>query len=175
MYIADLNAIAGQGNHAELLAEILAEFTKIAFWIDGGHPICNDDLLARKNFIPVLGTESFHNENVTEIEKYNKNFILSLDHSLKGELGASSLFASQSLWPDNIIIMSLPRVGSGQGPDMDKLSTYRKQFPQYNIIAAGGIRDAEDLRPLEQIGVKQALVATALHNGKIKPDNTANG
>jgi len=67
----------------------------------------------------------------------------------------------------------LPRVGSNQGPDLDRLSAYRKHYPQQKIIAAGGIRDKEDLRTLGQIGIRQALVATALHNGKISPDDIA--
>ncbi|MEQ1484133.1 HisA/HisF-related TIM barrel protein [Methyloglobulus sp.] len=173
IYIADLNAITRQGNNGALLATVLASFPNITFWIDGGYPLCNDNLIKFDNFMPVLGSESFHDENVSDIKKFNQNFILSLDYSSTGELGAKTLFSEQELWPENIIIMSLPKVGSNQGPDLDRLSTYRKQYRQRNIIAAGGIRDSEDLRTLEQIGIETALVATALHNGKISPDEIA--
>jgi phosphoribosylformimino-5-aminoimidazole carboxamide ribotide isomerase len=37
-----------------------------------------------------------------------------------------------------------------------------------NIFAAGGVRNMEDLLTLKQLGVFGALVASALHNGRIK-------
>jgi phosphoribosylformimino-5-aminoimidazole carboxamide ribotide isomerase len=156
-----------------LLGTVLTSFPNITFWIDCGYPLCNDNLIEFDNFMPVLGSESFRDENVSDIKKFNQNFILSLDYSSTGELGAKTLFSGQELWPENIIIMSLPKVGSNQGPDLDRLSAYSKQYPKQNIIAAGGIRSSEDLRALEQIGIKTALVATALHNGKISPNEIA--
>jgi phosphoribosylformimino-5-aminoimidazole carboxamide ribotide isomerase len=171
IYIADLNAITRQGNNADLLVEVLAAFPHITFWIDGGYPLHNDSFQIQTNFLPVLGSESFHDENISNIRKFNNNFILSLDYSVTGELGAKTLFSNQDLWPEQLIIMSLPRVGSNQGPDLERLSAYRKHYPQQKIIAAGGIRDSEDLIGLERIGIQQVLVATALHNGRISPDD----
>jgi phosphoribosylformimino-5-aminoimidazole carboxamide ribotide isomerase len=173
-YIADLNAITRSGSNSELLADVLATYPNITFWVDIGYPITNEDFLCRKNFIPVLGSESFHDGNIVGIEKFNKNFILSLDYSINGPIGAPGLFSKQQMWPDNIIIMSLPNVGSNQGPDIDKLMAYRQQYPQYNIIAAGGTRGIGDLKELKRIGIRQALVATALHNCKITPWDIAN-
>jgi phosphoribosylformimino-5-aminoimidazole carboxamide ribotide isomerase len=63
--------------------------------------------------------------------------------------------------------MNLPRVGSSQGPDLTQLAYFQKSFPQKTFIAAGGIRNKADLDDLERIGIKYALVATALHNGSI--------
>lgn len=173
-YIADLNAINRQSDNAALLADVLASFPHIPFWIDGGYPLCNDNFRQLTNFLPVLGSESFQDGNISEIRKFENDFILSLDYSGTGELGAKTLFSEQDLWPEHIIVMSLPRVGSNQGPDVDRLTSYRKQYPQHKIIAAGGIRGSEDLRALEQIGIQHALVATALHNGRISPHDIAN-
>jgi phosphoribosylformimino-5-aminoimidazole carboxamide ribotide isomerase len=174
LYIADLNAITGHGNNADLIAKVSQEFIQIIFWVDSGYPIQNFDLPQPKNFLPVLGSESFNEENITEISKWNKNFILSLDFSSSGILGPKTLFSNKNFWPDNIIIMSLPNVGSNKGPNLEIIATYCKQYPQYNIIAAGGIRGGEDLIDLERIGVRQALVATALHTGKINQQMIAN-
>jgi phosphoribosylformimino-5-aminoimidazole carboxamide ribotide isomerase len=173
IYIADLNAITRQGNNSGLLNNVLSAFPQITFWIDGGYPLSNDDFLQLSNFLPVLGSESFQDENVSAISKFNGNFTLSLDYSLAGELGAKTLFSNQDLWPKRIIIMSLPKVGSNLGPDLDRLTAYRNQYPQQKFIAAGGIRDNQDLKELDQIGIKHVLVATALHNGKINPDEIA--
>lgn len=173
IYIADLNAITRQSDNAALLGEVLTAFPNITFWIDGGYPLCDTAFQQLDNFFPVLGSESFQDGNISDIRKFENGFILSLDYSVTGELGAKTLFSDPKLWPEHIIIMSLPRVGSNQGPDVDRLVSYRKQYPQQKIIAAGGIRGSEDLRELERIGIQQALVATALHNGKISPDDIA--
>jgi phosphoribosylformimino-5-aminoimidazole carboxamide ribotide isomerase len=173
IYVADLNAIAHQSNNVELLSEVLATFPEISFWVDGGYPLRNEDLLGLVNFLPVLGSESFADENIHELRKFSNNFILSLDYSQAGELGAKILFATPDLWPENIIIMSLPRVGSNLGPEVESLTTYRKQFPCHNFIAAGGVRHKGDLQALKQIGIEQVLVATALHNGALSFDDIA--
>jgi phosphoribosylformimino-5-aminoimidazole carboxamide ribotide isomerase len=174
IYIADLNAITRQGNNADLLGEVLAAFPHISFWIDAGYPLCNKSFQELTNFLPVLGSESFQEDTISEIQLFKNNFILSLDYSATGKLGAKTLFSKQAFWPEQLIIMSLPRVGSNLGPDVDKLSAYRKHYPQQKIIAAGGIRDSQDLSALERIGIQQVLVATALHNGRISPDDIAN-
>jgi phosphoribosylformimino-5-aminoimidazole carboxamide ribotide isomerase len=170
IYIADLNAITRLGDNISLLDEVLTAFPHIFFWIDSGYPLYEESLKWHENFLPVLGSESFSEDNVSAMAHFNGNFILSLDHSATGKMGAKSLFTDQDLWPKNIIIMSLPRVGSKLGPDLDSLSTYRKQYPQKKWIAAGGIRNHEDLIRLTQIGIHQALIATALHNGNISPN-----
>jgi phosphoribosylformimino-5-aminoimidazole carboxamide ribotide isomerase len=166
IYIADLNAITGQGNHVNLLNDVLTAFPNIHFWIDSGYPLPNN-VLQLANYLPVLGSESFKDENVIELKHLNHDFILSLDYALAGELGAKSLFRNADLWPKHLIIMNLPKVGSNQGPDIERLMRFRQHYPQHNFIAAGGIRNREDLKKLEQIGIQQALLATALHNGQI--------
>jgi phosphoribosylformimino-5-aminoimidazole carboxamide ribotide isomerase len=104
---------------------------------------------------------------VLELKAFNKHFILSLDYSKSKELGAKSLFSNPNLWPDNIIIMTLNRVGSDQGPDLDKLKWFCNKHPLKHFIAAGGIRNTDDLQALKQVGIEQALIATALHSGTI--------
>ena len=73
------------------------------------------------NYLPVLGSECYRDETISELKAFKNHFILSLDYSNSDALGAESLFSDQNFWPDNIIIMTLDRVGSNQGPDLDKL------------------------------------------------------
>jgi phosphoribosylformimino-5-aminoimidazole carboxamide ribotide isomerase len=121
-----------------------------------------------------LGSESFNDETVSELSRFGGKFILSLDYSLAGRVGPETLFSAQKWWPQNIIIMTLARVGSLAGPDLEILAKYRAQYPKHNIIAAGGIRDSQDLMVLNQLGIQQTLVATALHNGKINLHDITN-
>jgi phosphoribosylformimino-5-aminoimidazole carboxamide ribotide isomerase len=170
-YIADLNAITDQGDHHQLIAEVLTRFPDIRFWLDQGYQKYNKQI---SNALPVLGSESYRNENISELKVYQNNFILSLDYLNSGALGASSLFSDFSFWPKNIIIMTLARVGSNLGPDLEKLSEFCQQHPDKNFIAAGGIRHKQDLMALKKAGIAQALVASALHSGAIKAEDMIN-
>lgn len=174
-YIADLNAITDQGNHNQLITEVLTHFPQITFWIDKGYQKYNQDTQFPDNYLPVLGSESYRNETISEIGAFKNNFILSLDYSSSNALGAENLFSDASMWPKNIIIMTLGRVGSNQGPDLDKLTEFCRQYPDKNFIAAGGVRDKQDLAALCEVGIHQALVASALHAGAIKAKDIAGG
>lgn len=171
IYIADLNAITGQGRKSGLLKKILQSYCDITFWLDAGYPLPDEELSKLNNFMPVLGSESFTDDTVYDIEKFAKNFILSLDYSTAGELGAKTLFSTPELWPKHVIIMSLPKVGSNLGPDLARLEIFSTRFQQHTFIAAGGVRDQQDLSALEKIGIHTVLLATALHNGQINPCN----
>ena len=70
--------------------------------------------------------------------------------------------------------MTLNRVGSHQGPDLDKLKGFCRRYPHKQFVAAGGIRHPADLHALKQIGVQQALIASALHSGMIGREDITN-
>jgi phosphoribosylformimino-5-aminoimidazole carboxamide ribotide isomerase len=171
IYIADLNAITHQGDHDRLINDVLTCFPHIVFWVDSGYQRFK---IYPGNYLPVLGSECYSDESALELKAFNKRFILSLDYSMSEPLGAKSLFSDQGLWPENIIIMTLNRVGSNQGPDLDQLNWFCRQYPHKNFIAAGGIRDVNDLQTLNQVGVQQALIASALHSGAIRRKDIKN-
>ena len=172
-YIADLNAITGQGDHSRLITDVLNRFPHITFWIDRGYQKYDQCMQHPGNTLPVLGSESYRDETISEIKAYKNNFILSLDYSSSDALGAASLFSDPAFWPENIIIMTLDRVGSGHGPDLEKLTEFCRRYPGKNFIAAGGIRNKQDLIALSGAGIHRALVASALHSGTIKAEDIA--
>ncbi|TRW96959.1 HisA/HisF-related TIM barrel protein [Candidatus Methylobacter oryzae] len=172
-YIADLNAITNQGNHDYLIAEVLTRFPRIMFWIDKGYRKYDEIKQLPENTLPVLGSESYKDETISEIKAYKNNFILSLDYSNSGALGAKNLFSDPTFWPKNVIIMTLGRVGCNNGPDFDKLKEFCRQYPGKSFIAAGGIRNKQDLMALSKAGIHQALVASALHSGAVKAEDIA--
>ncbi len=172
-YIADLNAITGQGDHQHLITDVLTRFPQITFWIDQGYQKYDRNPQCSGNTLPVLGSESYRDETISEIKAYNNDFILSLDYSNSNALGAPSLFSDPDFWPKNIVIMTLERVGSNHGPDLNKLAEFCRQYPDKNFIAAGGIRNKQDVMALSAAGVQLALVASALHSGVIKTEDIA--
>jgi phosphoribosylformimino-5-aminoimidazole carboxamide ribotide isomerase len=64
--------------------------------------------------------------------------------------------------------MTLARVGSGAGPDLETLSEICGVAPGKRIFAAGGVRDAADLGLLARAGIAGALVASCLHDGCLR-------
>jgi phosphoribosylformimino-5-aminoimidazole carboxamide ribotide isomerase len=68
-----------------------------------------------------------------------------------------------------MIVMTLARVGTGGGPDVARVEDIaRRAGAGRRVYAAGGVRDPADLRAIRDAGASGALVATALHEGKIK-------
>lgn len=175
IYIADINAITQQGDHHCLINEVLAHFPDLKFWIDSGYRPYKEEIHHTDNYLPVLGSESYSDDTIFELQSFGKKYILSLDYTMSETMmGSAKLFSSPELWPDSIIIMTLDRVGSHKGPDLVKLSAFCNRYPSKNFIAAGGIRNQQDLIDLKKIGIWQALIASALHNGSIRPDEILN-
>jgi len=162
-YIADLNAITGQGEHYALIAGLLAKHADIHFWIDNGSRLADLQPNPAKNYRAVIGTES----QLAPTGPTEQDFILSLDFKQEQALGDPAWFNDSDYWPQHVILMTLSRVGGKAGPDLQKLAEYTGKYPQKNFIAAGGVRDFDDLLTLESIGVNSALLATALHAGAL--------
>jgi phosphoribosylformimino-5-aminoimidazole carboxamide ribotide isomerase len=64
-------------------------------------------------------------------------------------------------------VLDVARVGSGRGPDVALLAEMRRRFAHLELIAGGGVRSREDLEQLGDVGCDGALVATALHEGRV--------
>ena len=63
--------------------------------------------------------------------------------------------------------MTLERVGSDAGPDLDTLGEVRLKSPGTFIVGAGGIRNESDLARARDAGAGAWLVASALHDARL--------
>jgi phosphoribosylformimino-5-aminoimidazole carboxamide ribotide isomerase len=72
-----------------------------------------------------------------------------------------------------VILLDLSRVGTGTGADQALIAEAQHMFPQLTLLAAGGVRDANELADLRTAGVAGVLVATALHQGIITRQHIA--
>lgn len=166
LYVADLDAIQGRGDNSAGLLDLLQHHPQLRFWVDAGPFSLRQAELAPERIRPVLGSECL---NPTLLQQANdSNWILSLDFGTDGILGDTELFADTSLWPDDIILMELQRVGIGLGPNWQRLEQYCNDYPQKQFYAAGGVRSDSDLRQLEKTGINGVLLASALHSGTIE-------
>jgi phosphoribosylformimino-5-aminoimidazole carboxamide ribotide isomerase len=66
-----------------------------------------------------------------------------------------------------VIVIDLARVGTGMGPDLQAIARVRRAAPGVTLLAGGGVRGLDDLVRLADAGCDAALVATALHDGRI--------
>jgi len=67
-----------------------------------------------------------------------------------------------------LIVLDLAAVGSGTGTRTEALCRQtRERHPLLELIAGGGVRCVQDFQRLEDCGVNAVLVASALHDGRI--------
>jgi phosphoribosylformimino-5-aminoimidazole carboxamide ribotide isomerase len=73
-----------------------------------------------------------------------------------------------------IIVLDLAAVGMGGGAGTEPLCRLlRCRDPQLELIAGGGVRGPNDLQSLAVAGCDAALVASALHDGRLDPQACA--
>ena len=172
-YIADLNAIEKNGNNHALITRMLQAHSDISLWIDSGtDPFINDNSVSFRDRVNnVLGSET--GISIEQLDHYTRksDCILSLDFRGGELLGNPDLPAQPSRLPQRVIIMNLERVGSHAGPDLEHIRSLLNRLPGKQVYAAGGVRNAEDLRLLAGYGVHGALVASALHDRTITTEH----
>jgi phosphoribosylformimino-5-aminoimidazole carboxamide ribotide isomerase len=169
LYVADLDAIERRGNNDAMLRRLQAEFAGLTFWVDSGIA----DRAAAHAWLGaglgkvVLGSEALPDAGLVHQFADDPRVILSLDFRDDASLGPPTLLTQPDHWPEQVIVMTLTRVGSGAGPDLARLSAIRAAAPAKKIYAAGGVRDGADLIALHKAGMAGALVATSLHDGRL--------
>lgn len=170
LYVADLDAIGGKGDGNDAAIERLKQaFPQLALWVDRGvasAPRANE-WLARGWGDLVLGSESLADTATARHFADHPRVVLSLDFRGPEFQGPAELIAAAEAWPRRVIAMTLDRVGSHAGPDLGRLRAIKDLAGRREVYAAGGVRDAADLRALQEASIAGALVATSLHNGHI--------
>jgi phosphoribosylformimino-5-aminoimidazole carboxamide ribotide isomerase len=168
-YVADLDAIERCGAHDGVLHLLKSSHDGLDFWVDSGVSEEADATawLLRGLGQLVLGSETQRGTELVRGLRHHPSVVLSLDFDADGFRGPPVLLQEPDLWPADVIVMTLARVGAGAGPDLERLAEIRRQAEGRRIYAAGGVRNAAELRTLAEIGVTGALVATALHGGAI--------
>ena len=174
LYIADLDAILGTGNHSELIAHISETYPQLTIWLDCGIRQMNARALYHgTNIRPVIGSENIANLQDYRAISYGceSQHVLSLDYSATSAMGIPELHDKARFWPDDTICMTLNAVGNTQGVDLGRLSNLimlnRARKTPSKLYAAGGVSNMADMEALTKMGITGVLVATALHAGKL--------
>lgn len=187
VYLADLDAIAGQEPSWVLYEQIAAAGLKL--WIDAGlgdpdRAAALVKYAAQHAFVTglIVGLESVQRAElladfVRQIGVERAIFSLDLLHGVP--------LIRPSVWPENMspkqiaavvhqagfgrmIVLDLASVGVHQGPSTIELGRELQQaYPQLTLIGGGGVRCNADLDALAQAGYQGVLVASALHDGRM--------
>lgn len=175
LYIADLDAIQRTGLHLHTIEKLRENHPHLEIWLDAGiSSIADWRPWQHLGLHCVIGSESqvdVHQTRALMASIGHHRCILSLDMAAEGQRGPKSLFDDTTLWPERVIAMTLARVGSFSGVDMELLHSMLQHGKQ--IYAAGGVRNAEDLAVLKNMGITGALIASALHDAHINATDLA--
>jgi len=174
-YVADLDAIAGKAGHDDVITRLQGRFPEIELWVDAGEADAVALTCRRAAGLgrPVVGTETMRGDKAGVAALASGPAVLSLDYGPEGPRGPAAFHEQAELWPEAVIVMTLARVGGGDGPDYTRLGDIIEQAGERRIYAAGGVRDADDLQRLADLGVAGVLVASALHDGRLSQDDLA--
>jgi len=171
LYVADLDGIEGRGSNVTLASNLASAVPHARIWLDeGARPAEAAERIAEAVAMPVIGTESLAGEaDVVALRALPPDtYVLSLDFKGDRFAGPAAVLAEAEHWPQSVIVMTLARVGSGEGPDLGRISEIVSRSGGRRIYAAGGVRGRADIEALHRAGAAGVLIATALHRGMIK-------
>ena len=72
-----------------------------------------------------------------------------------------------------LLVLDLARIGSGVGVDLGLVDVLRRRHPQVRLLAGGGVLTRKDLERMDEAGCDGALVASAIHAGRIGAEDLA--
>lgn len=169
VYVADLDGILNSKPNIDLIRDIslrtrLSVMADIGIW-------SLDDVRTLGRVKPIIATETFSSLNMLE---FPTDFILGLD-TRNGELLCGMhldlrdfiRIIRDSKKINEIILLDLARVGMLKGPNLGLCEYVLRELPNKNIFYGGGIRDIRDIEDLSGVGIKKALVGSAIHSGSI--------
>ncbi len=192
IYLADLDAIAGAPPASSVHKELVD--CGLAVMVDAGlssveqaRALAAFEASGRQLSAIVSGLESLPNPSVL-VDMVTAvgpdRFVFSLD--LKSGVPLTSDPSWRGLTPMQIaaialragvrrmIVLDLAAVGMGHGAGTQPLCrALRCLDPDLEIIAGGGVRGPEGLRSLAAAGADAALVASALHDGRVSATECA--
>ena len=177
VYIADLNILQEIGEHDTNFDDTRAVSQNVRTMLDPGISFLSDvgEALSLASSV-ILGTETASLDTISNAASefpgrvnvsidIKNGRILTRDPNMPDDpLEVIGMLNDMDI--RDIIILDMDRVGTSSGVDSQFLSTIAASS-NHDVLLGGGVKDVGDIEILKDIGLKGALVATALHNGKI--------
>jgi phosphoribosylformimino-5-aminoimidazole carboxamide ribotide isomerase len=179
LHIIDLDAAFGTGDNLSVIAEI-AESVELPIQVGGGIRTIETarKLLTMGISQVILGALAFSDPKaITQIQQEfgTETVIVALDNKdgkimVEGWKTPTSgikeaLKKFTALKVTTFLVTSITKDGTLSGPDLETLSE-ACQYPNVEIIAAGGIGSLNDLAALKRVGVEGVVIGKALYEGR---------
>ena len=168
LYVADLDAIITGNPVGNGVREFLTGVGVDVLFDGGFRTLPNIDDFPHP-VRPVIASETFGRPTSAEAEWA---FSIDLnDGASVGNVGSPVSLAADAVAAGfrTLIVLDVARVGTDTGPGTTAfLGDIRARFPEVELIAGGGIRDRDDTARLTDLGVDAVLVASALHDGRLR-------
>jgi phosphoribosylformimino-5-aminoimidazole carboxamide ribotide isomerase len=180
LHIIDLDAALGFGDNLSVIDEIV-ENIDLPIQVGGGirKTETAEKLLKLGVSQVILGALAFNDPKaVTQIQQEfgAESVIVALDNrngkimvegwkTATGQGIKEAMEKFAALGVKAFLVTSITKDGTLSGPDVDMLREVC-QYPEVEIIAAGGIGGLDDLRALKRVGVAGAVVGRALYEGR---------
>lgn len=190
LYVADLDAIRGGSGVSPAVARLFGEFAT-PVWVDVGvnavRPVMS--LPRLPNVRPVVGLETAPEPRLLAeaLGVWEGPVAFSIDLKESRLLGAWGGWGAAhdrdalgvgrravAVGARTLIVLDLARVGTGSaGGTENLLRAIRGEFPEVELIAGGGVKTRADVDRLGEAGADAVLVASALHDGTLVADGSA--
>jgi phosphoribosylformimino-5-aminoimidazole carboxamide ribotide isomerase len=182
IYVADLDAILNRRPQEEVTRGLTSLNARL--WLDAGVRSVDDarraiDLGASRVIVGLETLPSFDVLANICAEIGNDRVAFSLDlrdgqpilangtHADRARSSEEIVSLAVATGVSTVIVIDLARVGTGRGIDVDLLIRIHAAIPESTLVAGGGVRGWNDLVQMAKAGCSAALVATALHDGRI--------
>lgn len=181
LYVADLDAIL-EGVPQDALVRAIAAIGA-PVWVDAGVASVGRarDALARGASHVIVGLETLASFDALRaicdavgggrvafsLDLRGGEPIVAAGSAIALESAAQTAARAADAGAGAVLVIDLARVGTNRGIDLAVIARVRKAAPGLTLLAGGGVRGLDDLTTLADAGCDGALVATALHDGRI--------
>jgi phosphoribosylformimino-5-aminoimidazole carboxamide ribotide isomerase len=187
LHVVDLDAALDSGSNADLV-EAICRSVAIPVQVGGGIRSLDDIGRAMRwgAARAIVGTAAVHDVSFVSraVEEYAEHVLVAID----GRGGRAKLSGWQQMGPPidelvpaltaagtpRLLVTSIARDGTLEGPD---LTLYRRiqGLIDRPVIARGGVRSAEDVWALRDLGCEAAVTGKALYERRLKLSQVTRG
>ena len=180
LHVVDLDAALGEGNNRERV-EGICRAVQVPVQVGGGIRTQDDinELLEAGAARVILGTTAAADPSFVRraVEEHAESIVVAVDvrggHVMvrgwkeEGPALEDALPALEAAGSPRYLITSIARDGTLKGPDM-KLYEHMVGLTDTPLIASGGVRDADDVWALRDLGCEAVVTGKALYEKTLK-------
>jgi phosphoribosylformimino-5-aminoimidazole carboxamide ribotide isomerase len=180
LHVVDLDAALGDGENRERI-EAICRAVQVPVQVGGGIRSSDDigDVLGAGAKRVILGTAAAADPAFVRraVEEHAEAIVVAVDvrggHVMvrgwqeEGPALDDALPALDDAGAPRYLVTSIARDGTLKGPDM-KLYEHMLKLTQTPLIASGGVRDADDVWALRELGCEAVVTGKALYEKTLK-------